>query len=195
MRECDVYEFYNEWVKPLYCEIEARNNSLPVELLFEVSSAFDHLKRFHLSEDVEDSACTKAYSHLKRGALDAFKLKLKYFNDDCNKLCGKNGELRLIDNGSFLPKMLKDKTNIYKIAKQARLCEGNKDVDTAFDNWCQVSILINEFGENYFDVVKLQWAEKQGFIKNKRDFWIGVVAGVISSLLVSFILYIINLFF
>lgn len=45
MTEKDVYRFYNEFVKVIYSEIEARNNTLPVELLFEVNSAFDHLKR------------------------------------------------------------------------------------------------------------------------------------------------------
>jgi hypothetical protein len=33
MTEKDVYQFYNEKVKILYSEIEARNNSLPVTLL------------------------------------------------------------------------------------------------------------------------------------------------------------------
>ena len=34
MKEKDVYQFYNDKVKILYSEIEARNNSLPIELLF-----------------------------------------------------------------------------------------------------------------------------------------------------------------
>ena len=44
MTEQDVYKFYNEKVKIIYSEIEARNNVLPIELLFEIHSAFDHLK-------------------------------------------------------------------------------------------------------------------------------------------------------
>ena len=45
MNEKDIYQFYNDRVKIVYCEIEAKNNTLPVELLFEIHSAFDHLKR------------------------------------------------------------------------------------------------------------------------------------------------------
>jgi hypothetical protein len=48
MTEKEVYQFYNDKVKILYSEIEARNNVIPVELLFEIHSAFDHLKRFHV---------------------------------------------------------------------------------------------------------------------------------------------------
>ena len=41
MTEQEVYKFYNEKVKIIYSEIEARNNVLPIELLFEIHSAFD----------------------------------------------------------------------------------------------------------------------------------------------------------
>ena len=93
MVEAEVYQFYNDCVKTSYSEIEAKGNALPVELLFEINSAFDHLKRFHLGEEDELLSCEKAYSHLKRGLLDVFKLKLKYFNNDCSKLLGKKGRL------------------------------------------------------------------------------------------------------
>ena len=76
MTELDVYDFYNEKVKIIYSEIEARNNVLPIELLFEIHSAFDHLKRIHVDGEAADEQAGKAYSHLKRGCLDAFKLKL-----------------------------------------------------------------------------------------------------------------------
>lgn len=39
MTENEVYEFYNDSVKVIYSEIEALNNSLPIELLFEIIGA------------------------------------------------------------------------------------------------------------------------------------------------------------
>jgi hypothetical protein len=45
MTENQVYAFYQEFVKPIYSEIEARWNNIPVKLLFETYAAFDHLKR------------------------------------------------------------------------------------------------------------------------------------------------------
>ena len=41
----EIFEFYEQYVKPIYSEIEAKRNNIPVELLFETYAAFDHLKR------------------------------------------------------------------------------------------------------------------------------------------------------
>jgi len=79
---------------------------LPVELLFEIHSAFDHLKRIHVDNDPEAKCAEKAFSHLKRGLLDAFKLKLMYHNKDYEKLLKLKTDLRLIDNGKFFPLVL-----------------------------------------------------------------------------------------
>jgi hypothetical protein len=106
MTEKEVYRFYNEKVKLLYSEIEARENTLPVELLFEIHSAFDHLKRFHVDGEPENLCAEKAFSHLKRGLLDAFKLKLKYHNKDYEKLLSMKTDFHLIDNGTFWPSLL-----------------------------------------------------------------------------------------
>ena len=75
-----VYEFYDELIKPTYSKIEANNNTLPVELLFEIHAAFDHIKRIYIEKEDEQSCCRKAISHLRRGSYDIFKLELKYFN-------------------------------------------------------------------------------------------------------------------
>ena len=122
MTEREVYLFYNNKIKILYSEIEARNNTLPVELLFEIHAVFDHLKRIHVDDEPESQCAEKAYSHLKRGALDAFKLKLKYFNDDYAKLLKTKTDLRFIDNGNFLPSMLNKKKAITDIAKEDPAC-------------------------------------------------------------------------
>ena len=135
MTEQEVYEFYNNTVKVIYSEIEAKNNTLPVELLFEINSAFDHLKRIHVDGENEDLQSQKAYSHLKRGCLDAFKLKLKYFNDDVSKIYRKKADLRIIDNGQYLADFIQSKSDIFKIAKEARLNEGKMDTELALQEW------------------------------------------------------------
>ncbi len=188
MTETEVYEFYNDRVKVAYSEIEAKNNALPIELLFEIHSAFDHLKRYHLGEDSEDEAAGKAFSHLKRGVLDAYKLKLKYFNEDYNRVFKKNSELRLIDSGKFLPSALRAKSKIIELAKTARLNESAKDVDQAFEYWYQTSGEIDEFEKVYFDSEKLGWAKKQGYFQFGVNFVMGVITGIIASIIVAFIL-------
>jgi len=187
MTEKDVYQFYNEKVKILYSEIEARNNSLPVELLFEIHSAFDHLKRIHVDGEPESNCAEKAFSHLKRGLLDAFKLKLKYHNNDYKKILEIKTDLRLIDNGRFLPLLLEKRKAIIDIAKNARLFEGKKDTDNAFEKWYEVSELIDQFEKEFFDSSKIQWAKKTSFLHFSLTFIIGIITGVIGSAIVQYL--------
>lgn len=185
MTEQEVYEFYNNTVKVIYSEIEAKNNTLPVELLFEINSAFDHLKRIHIDGESEDLQSQKAYSHLKRGCLDAFKLKLKYFNDDVSKIYRKKADLRIIDNGQYLADFIQAKADIFKTAKEARLNEGKMDTELALQEWSHVSVLIDSFEDKFFNTEKLHWAEKQSFFHFNANFWLGVLAGIISSVVVT----------
>jgi hypothetical protein len=187
MTEKDVYQFYNEKVKILYSEIEARNNSLPVELLFEIHSAFDHLKRIHVDSEPESPCAEKAFSHLKRGLLDAFKLKLMYHNKDYSKILKLKTDLRLIDNGNFLPSLLCKRKEIIDIAKTARLFEGKKDTDEAFEKWYKVSELIDQFEKEFFDSSKIQWAKKISFLHFSITLIVGIIAGVIASVIVQYI--------
>jgi len=187
MTENNVYLFYNDKVKILYSEIEARNNSLPIELLFEVYAAFDHLKRIHVDGEPEDDCAKKAYSHLKRGSLDAFKLKLKYHNDDYAKLLKSKTDLRFIDNGKFLPSLLEKRKIIIGLAKEARLFEGKTDIDNAFEKWYEVSDLIDQFEKEFFDSAKLQWAKKINFLRDSRVFIVGIITGIIGSAIVQYL--------
>jgi len=187
MTEREVYLFYNDKIKILYSEIEARNNTLPVELLFEIHAVFDHLKRIHVDGEPEAQCAEKAYSHLKRGALDAFKLKLKYFNDDYSKLLKTKTDLRFIDNGKFLPSMLNKKKTITDTAKVARLFEGKKNIDNAFEKWYEVSDLIDQFEKEFFDPEKIQWAKKMNFLRDAKTFFVGIITGIIGSAIVQYL--------
>jgi len=187
MTEKEVYGFYNEKVKILYSEIEARENTLPVELLFEIHSAFDHLKRFHVDGESESRCAEKAFSHLKRGLLDAFKLKLKYHNKDYEKLLKMKADLHLIDNGTFWPSLLKERTTIVKLAKEARTYEGRKDIEDAFENWYKVSELIDQFESEYFRSPNIPWARKKWFFHRFWKIIIAIIVGVIGSAIVQYL--------
>jgi hypothetical protein len=187
MTEKDVYCFYNYRVKIIYSEIEARNNVLPIELLFEIHSAFDHLKRIHIDNESEEHCAEKAFSHLKRGLLDAFKLKLKYHNVDYEKLMKSKIDLSFIDNGKFLPSLLEKRKIIISLAKEARLSGGKAYIDDAFEKWYEVSELIDQFEKEHFDPSKIQWAKKIGVFHYIRTFIIGIVTGVIGSAIVQYL--------
>ena len=46
MTEKDVFQFYNDVVKVIYCEVEARNNTLPVKKSKKICTFHSILKRY-----------------------------------------------------------------------------------------------------------------------------------------------------
>ncbi|WP_028579426.1 hypothetical protein [Desulfogranum japonicum] len=185
----DAFAFYLEYVKPLYCEIEAIDNTLPVELLFEIHAAFDHLRRFYVDGEDEAKSTHKAISHLKRGALDAFKIKLKYFNTELESLLTSSADLTLIDSGEFLSNLLRDRYEIIKLGTQARLAESRNDHIDAFGKWSQVSIAINRFCENYLhNSKKLSWAKRKSICLKSKATVIAFLIGCASSFIVSWLM-------
>jgi hypothetical protein len=96
-------------------------------------------------------------------------------------------DFRLIDNGSFLPSLLKKRKTIIDIAKEARLSEGKESIDIAFEKWYEVSELIDQFEKEFFDPAKIQWAKKLGFLNFSISFIIGIITGVIGSAIVQYL--------
>lgn len=181
----NIFQFYQEYIKPIYAEIEAKRNQIPVELLFETYASFDHLKRFYLDGESEEDSSKKAISHLKRGVLDAFKLKLKYFNEDIENFLSLKIDFELIDNGTFIQEFHKKRNKIYKIAKVARLNESKKNIDEAFEKWYEVSVELDKFEEEYLNRLDtVEWAKKKTFSWINKDSIRGFAMGILSSLFV-----------
>jgi hypothetical protein len=182
-----VFDFYNRIVKPAYVEIEARGNSLPIELLFEIHSALDHISRIHSDHDDAEKCVEKALSHLKRGILDVFKLKLKYCNQAMERLELKGIDLTLIGDGKFYEEFTQLRYSIKKTAKMARLEEkkaGNcsDDIEEAFRSWLETSALIDNMEENYLNSPKISWAKLKTIKLLTINTLIGFIIGVVSSL-------------
>src|SRR5690349_4139765 len=98
-----LVEFYYAEVKPLYSSVQL-TNELPVEILFEINAAFDHLTRHWAYEETEEHVVDKAYSHLKRSCLDVFKITVKRAVEQFNELRGI--DTSAIDNGEFDRKLV-----------------------------------------------------------------------------------------
>jgi hypothetical protein len=190
MKIKEVYEFYQEFVKPIYSEIEARWNDIPVELLFETYASFDHVKRYYIDEEDEHTASMKALSHLKRGVLDAFKLKLKYFNTDIEKFLDSSIDFQLIDNGEFISSLYRDRQHIIGKAKEARLLESKDGKEKSFEGWFDVSLSIDEFEKKYFQhTYKVNWAKNKTFQWLTKDLTKGFVVGILSGGLSSYLIW------
>ena len=108
------------------------------------------MKRYHVDGKSEEEAAQKAYAHLKRGVLDAYKIKLKYFNEEYQKLFSDNDNKCENDDADYIRNAIREKNMITKLATKARMSEGSNNVSDAFDGWYAVSIQIDEFEKKYF---------------------------------------------
>src|SRR5690242_4609010 len=94
----DLFKFYHEYVKLLYSSVQTRN-ALPVETLFELNAALDHISRHWAYNESEAEVVDKALSHLKRSCLDIFRLKVKEQREQFKEL--RKVDTSIIDNGDF----------------------------------------------------------------------------------------------
>lgn len=180
--------FYYESVKPLYSEVQI-SNKIPVEMLFEVNAAFDHLTRFWQYGETETEVVKKAYSHLKRACLDAFKLKVKEVRDEYDELL--SVDIGIIDNGEFEKGAIALFGEIRDGAVAARKAEGDTRLDSsrvyAFDLWVPVYEKCIAFQTGYFRSSKVDWARKHTRKVRWRDRWervvIGFLTGVVTTLI------------
>lgn len=183
LRISDVFNFYFQFIKPLYVEVESKNNTIPVELLFETQAAFDHLSRIYAQNEDEHSSCSKALSHLKRASFDAFKLKLEYFNDETGRIQKMKVDFESIDNGNYLPSYIGSKNEILNKAKSARLAEG-VDHHHAFSLWIDVSAMINKFFVDFINRDEINWARRRKI----AGFLLKLITGFIIALIIELLL-------
>jgi hypothetical protein len=183
-----LFQFYGDYVKVLYTDAST-NASLPVEVLFEIHAAFDHLSRIWRYGDPENlgdferAALEKAHSHLKRSCLDIFKIKAREANRQFRELC--SVDIGVIE-GSFKTELIDLFGRIKDGVNRARLQEGDTRDDRqavkAFDLWAPVYELCWEFERDYFQSRKVDWAKTISRARTWRDykvqFLISFLAGI-----------------
>lgn len=94
----ELFDFYQNQVKVFYSAVQAEN-TLPLEILFELNAAFDHVSRHYVYGEPEHEVVLKSYSHLKRACLDVFKITLRETLDMADELA--KIDVSLIDNGAY----------------------------------------------------------------------------------------------
>ena len=98
-----LFRFYYDRFKPLYSHVQALSEP-PVEMLFELNAAFDHLSRHWSYGESQQDTVQRVIGHLKRGCFDAFKLVAVEACDHYDELRGV--DISIIDNGQFEGEML-----------------------------------------------------------------------------------------
>ena len=181
----ELFRFYYKAVKPVYAHVESLNQP-PIEMLFEINAAFDHLSRHWQYGDSEEEAVSKAAAHLKRCTFDAFKIILRETRDQFEELG--RVDVAIINNGDFKQGMIECWGKIRELSTEARSKEGDsRDEhrwDEPFELWRKVYTLCVEFEQDFYRNPAVQWAKttqrKRAWKSRLID---GIVAGVIGAIL------------
>lgn len=186
-----LFNFYHSYVKILYSAVQAEN-VLPVETLFELNAALDHLSRHWVYEESEAKVVDEAYGHFKRSCLDIFKIKVREARSQYDRLC--ETDISIIDNGNFEKSLYRLFAEISVQATSARQLEGQPDQSSAvpaFDLWADVYIKCQQLETEFFLNDKVKWARKKGIrntlFQQGPAFLTGVFASIIAALLLHFL--------
>lgn len=184
-----LFELYYARCKPLYNEIQTYNE-MPIELVFELVAAWDHLSRhWKYGEDLNE-CINLASRHVKRATFDGNKIILRRTVDDYNEL-RKRTDTSLIDNGEFDRNMRSLIAEIRREGQEARLVEGVPESgwDRAFEAWDGVHEKCVTFRNDFYLNPKLDWAQRKTQLFNWRRRGEGVLIGLATSLVGGFLLW------
>jgi hypothetical protein len=176
----ELFAFYHEYVKLLYSYVQT-SNTLPVETLFELNAAFDHISRIWAYQEKEAIAVQQAYGHLKRSCLDIFKLVMKDTRSNYDQLL--KLDTSAIDNGEFDKEMRALFARIKSGALEARRLEGDQVGDgkvMAFDRWQPVFADCLKFEQTFFLHKHVDWAHHRYL---GRLFGSRIVAGLLGAVI------------
>ncbi len=186
-----LYVNYNEVIRPLISEIEARQEIFPAPLFNEIRAFNDHIARCYLSGKKEvqiNEEISKADGHINRITLDCFKYldvflfeKVKRFERNT-----RNIDISVLDNGAFYPDFCQLQKEAVKYVREAKKTESFDIVKSlnlyqfAYNTYCKLEEKIDDkSGE-------IQWAKIRFSVKRVIKTTLWILAALISGLVSLF---------
>ena len=150
----ELYNTYNEVIKPLIALYEAREEVFPIPLFNEIRAFNDHVARCYIisfSDDQINDELGRAERHINRIILDCYKyLNVSFHNEIMTfEKRTKHVDLTVLDNGLFYPKFLELRKNAVNLIRKAKRNESIKlndsfsDYQDAYNTYSELSDLIN----------------------------------------------------
>lgn len=172
-------------------------NDFPVELVFEVAAAWDHLSRHWKYGESEKACVDKAARHIKRAVFDAYKLLLKNAVDEYDQLL--EIDTSLIDNGHYDQQLRLLMSEIRNDSIAARTAEGDTcgtdGWNRAFSVWNDAHQKIQRFVTEFYLNPNVDWARRKTteFSKKRRweGFWLGLASAVAGAVVYEFIVWLV----
>ena len=187
-----LYKDYNNVIKPLIAEVEARTEQFPLPLFNEIRALHDHISRCYSDEATNDSIedeVVKAQRHSLRIMLDCYKYLNLTLHDEVIlfERETKHIDLTVLQNGTFYPKYKEVRSNAIKLVRKAKSEEpldSVKALDTyqlSYNAYTEIETLIDSV---YTDV---HWARVRFSVRRGLSIFLwllsAIVSGVISILL------------
>lgn len=187
----NLYNTYNETIKPLIALIEARFEKFPLPIFNEIRAFNDHVAQCYrkgIGTDYIQGELNRAERHIKRIVFDCFKYLNVSLNDFVVKFekQTKKIDLTTINNGDFFVKYKKLRASAIQAVRDAKKVE-SKDNQTAFEKYeeafniyCDLEELINS---NFTNIIWARAKFNLGMI-GKIILWLlaAILSGVISSI-------------
>ena len=187
-----LYTDYNNVIKPLIAEVEARTEQFPLPLFNEIRALHDHISRCYSEGATNDSIeedVVKAQRHSLRIMLDCYKYLNLTLHDEVTlfERETKHIDLTVLQNGTFYPKYKEMRSNAIKLVRKAKTEEpldSVKALDTyqlSYNAYTEIETLIDSV---YTDV---HWARVRFSVRRGINIllWLlsAVLSGIISILL------------
>ena len=158
-----LFSQYNNNIKPLIAEIEARGEVMPQPLFNEIRAFTDHIARYYrkdITDECMSNELDKANRHIVRITLDCFKcLNILLFKEiERFEHRTRNINLKAIDNGEFYPRykqLRREAVDTVKRAKLEESLDSNKALflyDRAFNKYIEIETLLKNSTE------EVKWA-------------------------------------
>ena len=184
----ELYKTYNEVIKPLIADYEAREEKFPTPIFNEIRAFNDHIAQCYRS-DISDKEIQDeiklAKRHIYRIVLDCYKYldvslyeKIQKFEKQT-----KHVDLTIIKDGLFYPEYKRLNTFSTKMVREAKSLE-SKDKDTAlelyqnaYNAYCEIENLIDS------SLQAVNWARRKFNIGRALKIFGWFIAAILSGLI------------
>jgi hypothetical protein len=184
----ETYKVYNEVIKPLIADIEARIEKFPLPLFNELRALNDHIAQCY-RDDITDEGIKdeikKAKRHTSRIILDCYKyLDVSIFLDiEKFERQTKYVDLTAINNGDFFQEYKKFRNGATVAVREAKKVESSNNglamekFQEAYNSYCELEVLIlNNMGN-------VIWARKKYRVKQALKFFAYLLSAIISGII------------
>lgn len=175
-KEKNIYLQYQNVIDPFIAELEVRDKEYPIEIFNEIRAIFTHLARYKIQKNEKD--VLSAEKHVKRAILDCYKYLCFSIAEQIHKfrIDYRTVDLKLADNGKFLPQLNKLDSLAQKALQKAEI----KNEVTEEDLYIYFEDIYNAYSELDKFIENSNEAIAFASFHSKKNNWITIISIIIT---------------